>query len=271
MKIPATVITPSVRKIFAALGGDSDTRMVGGCVRNALIGVPCGDIDIATKLLPQEVMKRLKAAGLKVIPTGIDHGTVTAVADKQGFEITTLRRDVATDGRRAVIAYTDDWAEDARRRDFTMNTLFADLSGKVYDPLGQGVRDLERRKIVFVGDPAERIKEDYLRVLRFFRFHGKYGKGAPDRAALRACAAASRNLKTLSKERVTQEILKILEVAKCPPVLSLMRANGLLKDVIAAGYEETALTALIKKQKEPELAVSFAAAGGKYICGFEKD
>ncbi len=270
IELPDEMTAPAVRRIFATLGGDGDTRFVGGCVRNALLGVPVGDIDIATRLLPDEVMKKLKAAGIKTVPTGIDHGTVTAVADKRGFEITTLRRDVETDGRRAVVAFTEDWAEDARRRDFTMNTLLADLQGNIYDPLGNGVADLEKRKVRFVGDPAERIAEDYLRVLRFFRFHVRYGKGAPDKAALTACAAASRKLKTLSKERVTQEVLKILEVAKCPPVFSLMRASGILKDVIAASYDEKALTALIKKQSAPDLSARLVLLGGNSAAGVKK-
>lgn len=219
-------------------------------MRNWLAGEDAGDIDLATQLLPQEVMKRLKAAGIKVVPTGIDHGTVTAVIDKTPYEITTLRRDVETDGRHAIVSFTDDWLEDAERRDFTINTLSANLHLKIFDPLGRGVDDLKKGKIVFVGNPAERIAEDYLRVLRFFRFYARYGKGKPDKAALAACAVASRKIKTLSKERVTQELLKILQVPKSPSVLQLMRDINILKGVIASSYQVNALTKLIKQQKD---------------------
>lgn len=270
MKLPAQMTSPGLKKVFAALGGDATTRFVGGCVRNALIGEPIGDIDIATVLTPDAVIERLRGAGIKVIPTGIDHGTITAVIDGQGYEITTLRRDVATDGRRAVVAYTEDWAEDAQRRDFTMNTLLADMTGHVFDPLGHGRRDLERRKVLFVGDPAQRIREDYLRVLRFFRFHARYGRGAPDKAALLACAAASRNLKMLSKERVTQEVLKLLAVAKCPAVLTIMQSHKILPEVIAPAYEETLLKSLIKKQKDVDMTARLLVLCGNRIAGLKK-
>jgi poly(A) polymerase len=264
------VISSDSKKIIKVLGGDGVTRFVGGCVRNYLLGEPAGDIDLATKLLPDEVMKRLKGAGIKVVPTGIEHGTVTAILNKKPFEVTTLRRDVETDGRRAVVAFTEDWDEDAKRRDFTMNTLSADLDGAIYDPLGRGVSDLHKGKVVFVGDATERIREDYLRVLRFFRFHARYGKGAPDKAALVACAAASRKLKTLSKERVTQEFVKLLEVTKSPKILTLMRQNNLLLDVVSPSYEESRLISLIKKQNEPDEAARLVIVAGLNPAGVKK-
>lgn len=264
------MITPEAKTIIKLLGDDTITRFVGGCVRNFIIGEPIGDIDLATKLAPQDVMKRLKADGVKVIPTGIEHGTVTAVLNKKVFEITTLRKDVETDGRRAVIAFTEDWTEDALRRDFTMNTLLADLAGNIYDPLGRGIADLHKGKVIFVGEPAERIKEDYLRVLRFFRFHARYGKGAPDATALKSCAAASRKIKTLSKERVTQEFIKILNGSKSSKIVTLIYDNGLLHDVVASNYQEQLLTSLIKKQKQPDEAARLLVVVGLKEAGIKK-
>ena len=178
---------PALHRVFEALDGQA--RVVGGCVRNALMGFPIDDVDVATPLTPDAVTERLKAAGLKAVPTGIEHGTITAVADRRPFEITTLRRDVTTDGRNATVAFTDDWSEDAGRRDFRLNALYADLDGTIFDPPGQGIADAEAGRIVFVGDPETRIREDYLRILRFFRFFAWYGRGEPDAAGLRACAA----------------------------------------------------------------------------------
>lgn len=248
--LPEAMTSPEAQAVFAALGGDKQTRFVGGAVRNAILGEEIGDIDLATMLPPLEAMRRLRTAGIKVIPTGIDHGTITAVLNDKVFEITTLRKDVATDGRWAVVAFTDDWAQDAQRRDFTMNALFADLSGRIYDPLGHGIDDLEKRKVIFVGDPFERIEEDYLRALRFFRFHARYGKGKPDAKALAACADAAGQLKSLSKERVTQEFVKLVSAPKCSGVLSLMKENNILGDLIQKKYDPDDLTALIKRQKE---------------------
>ncbi|RYG09534.1 MAG: CCA tRNA nucleotidyltransferase, partial [Caulobacteraceae bacterium] len=176
---------PATRAVMGALeaaGGPDCARFVGGCVRNALMGYPIDDIDIATTLRPEETDRAIRAAGLKAVPTGIAHGTVTAVAQRRPFEITTLRRDVETDGRKATVAFTDDWAEDASRRDFRLNALYADASGQVFDPTGAGVADAAGGRIVFVGDPRTRIREDYLRILRFFRFFAWYGRGEMDRA-----------------------------------------------------------------------------------------
>lgn len=227
---------PESRAVMAALDagvGGQAALFVGGCVRNALLDKAAGDIDIATVYRPEEVLERLGQAGIKAIPTGLDHGTVTAVADDQSFEITTLRRDVETDGRHAVVAYTDDWREDANRRDFTMNTLLCDTEGNVYDPTGQGLDDLEAGRVLFVGNAAQRIQEDYLRILRFFRFHAYYGRGAPDQNAIFACRQYAHKIETLSRERITQEFFKILEAPAPADILTLMFENGVLSGLPA--------------------------------------
>jgi poly(A) polymerase len=220
------------RAVMKALNGKEGGKalFVGGCVRNALLKWAVKDIDIATVWTPPEIMQKLQAAGIKAIPTGIDHGTVTAVIGKKHFEITTLRLDVETDGRRAVVAFTKDWREDAARRDFTINTLLADEKGHIYDPTGQGLKDLKAGKVHFVGDASVRIAEDILRILRFFRFHAIYGKGAPDARGLKACRAAAGKIKTLSRERITQEFLKILSVKDPSKILAIMFRNNVLKE-----------------------------------------
>ena len=220
---------PETRRVLAAIGGEG--RFVGGCVRNALLRAPVADVDIATPLLPDEVMRRLQAAGLGAVGTGIEHGTVTAIANKKPFEITTLRRDVTTDGRRATVAYTDNWAEDASRRDFTMNALYADAEGVVYDPVG-GLPDLRAGLVRFIGDADTRIREDYLRILRLFRFHAWYGKGEIDATALNASAAARDKIKTLSGERIQKEMLRLLEAETPIAVLRTMAASGILSEVL---------------------------------------
>ncbi|MFN3700259.1 MAG: CCA tRNA nucleotidyltransferase [Alphaproteobacteria bacterium] len=202
---------------------------VGGSVRNALLGQAVEDIDIATPHLPEMVMALLEGQGIKAIPTGIDHGTVTAVLNGRHFEITTLRKDVSTDGRRAVVAYTDDWAQDAARRDFTMNTLLADDTGQIFDPLGCGLDDLRARKITFVGQADARIKEDYLRILRYFRFHAQYGFALSAEAAdFKACTENADGLARLSKERITQEFFKILAADNSAEILRVMLAHQIL-------------------------------------------
>ena len=209
----AWMVEPGCAAVMAALslrGGEDCARFVGGAVRNALMGLPVDDVDIATWLPPDEVVKALKAAGLKAIPTGIDHGTVTAIAERRPYEITTLRRDVTTDGRNATVAFTDDWTEDALRRDFRLNALYADVAGNVFDPTGEGVADTTAGRVVFVGDPKTRIREDYLRILRFFRFQAWYGRSKADGAALAACASLRGDLGRLSAERVQKELLKLL-------------------------------------------------------------
>jgi poly(A) polymerase len=233
---------PETRAVFAALGGEG--KFVGGAVRNALLGRPVADIDIATPLVPDEVTRRLRAAGLAAHPTGIEHGTVTAVADGKPFEITTLRRDVATDGRRATVAFTADWAEDAERRDFTMNALYADPDGTILDTVG-GVADLEAGRVRFVGDPVTRIREDYLRILRLFRFHAWYGKGPLDADALHAAAAERGGLAQLAGERVSKEMLRLLEAGDPVPVLRQMAAAGILAEVLTGNLDIARLERLV--------------------------
>ena len=216
-------------RLLDSLGaGEGLTRYVGGAVRDDLLGLPVSDIDLATRIRPKEVVQRLEQAGIKAVPTGIDHGTITAVSDGQVVEITSLRRDVATDGRRATIAYTDDWQEDAARRDFTINALLADpQDGTIVDYFG-GLSDLEKRRIRFIGDPLERIAEDHLRILRFFRFHARYGRGAPDAAALEACTARANDLMALSRERIADELLKLLGLADPQQTVALMLEREIL-------------------------------------------
>ncbi|MGH6964289.1 MAG: CCA tRNA nucleotidyltransferase [Phenylobacterium sp.] len=234
---PHWMTAPDTATVFDALeaqGGADCARFVGGCVRNALIGQPTSDLDIATTLSPQDVIKALKAAGLKAVPTGVEHGTVTAVSGGKPFEITTLRRDVETDGRRAVVAFTDDWREDAERRDFTLNALYARRDGTIFDPTGHGVADARAGRIVFVGEPTQRIREDYLRILRFFRFLAWYGKGPPDDAATAACEALKDQIATLSAERVSKELLKLLAADDPREAVALMHRTGVLATVLPA-------------------------------------
>lgn len=240
-----------------AAGGEGSARVVGGCVRNVLLGQPVGDVDIATVLRPEQTLAALAAAGLKAIPTGLEHGTVTAVRDGRPYEITTLRRDVATDGRRAVVAFTDDWAEDAARRDFRLNALYADRTGQVFDPTGEGVADARAGRIVFVGEPEARIREDYLRILRFFRFRAWYGRGQPDAAALAACAALAEGLDRLSAERVSAELLKLLAAPDPRPAVALMRQAGVLPRVLPAAVADPVLfEAMVEVSPDPVLRLS---------------
>ncbi len=226
----AWMTAPETCAVMAALG-EGNARFVGGPVRNALLEKPVSDIDIATPLKPDEVAKCLEAAGLKAVPTGIEHGTITAVANGKPFEITTLRRDIETDGRHAVVAFDGDWTEDAKRRDFTMNALYASADGEVFDSVG-GVKDLKAQHVRFVGDPVTRIREDYLRILRLFRFHAWYGKGEIDSAALHAAASEKAGLQSLSGERVRKEMLRLLEAEDPMPSLRAMAATGILGGVL---------------------------------------
>jgi poly(A) polymerase len=223
---------PALCAVFdtvAHAGGEA--RVVGGAVRNALMGLPIADIDLATTLQPEQAMAAFKAKGYGVVPTGITHGTITAIVDHRPFEITTLRRDVETDGRRAKVAFTDDWREDALRRDFTINALYCDPAGKIYD-YSAGYEDIRRKRITFVGNPAQRIAEDHLRILRFFRFLSAYQGAKPDRLSLTACIRGRKKLVTLSSERVSKEMLKLLAGPEAVPVLRLMARHGVLKIVL---------------------------------------
>jgi poly(A) polymerase len=222
-----------VARMLKALGsGKGLTRYVGGAVRDDLLGLPVSDIDFATRLRPEEVIERLEAAHIKAVPTGIEHGTITAVADGQPAEVTTLRADVSTDGRRAMVAFTDDWMADASRRDFTINALYADPDdGEVYDYFG-GLDDLRARRVRFIGDPLVRIAEDHLRILRFFRFHARFGNGEPDAAAIDACTARANDLMALSRERIADELLKLLALPDPAATVALMIARGILRPVV---------------------------------------
>ncbi len=223
----------ALRRVLSLLNADGgEGRVVGGAVRNSLMGLPVADVDIATTLLPEAVVERAAAAaGIKAVPTGIAHGTVTLVVDGKPFEITTLRRDVETDGRRARVAFSQDWHADAERRDLTINALYASADGKVVDLVG-GLADLERRNIRFIGDAAVRIAEDHLRILRFFRFFAYYGSGRPDADGLRACAAAKSKIATLSAERVWSEMKKLLAAPDPGRALLWMRQIGILTEVL---------------------------------------
>jgi poly(A) polymerase len=241
------------RAVMAALeaeGGADCARFVGGCVRNALIGRPVADIDIATTLTPDRVTAALKAAGLKAVPTGIEFGTVTAVSGGKPFEITTLRRDVETDGRHAVVVYTDDWAEDAARRDFRLNALYADGEGRLFDPTGEGEADARAGRIVFVGDPETRIREDGLRILRFFRFLAWYGEGEPDADALAACERMKGALISLSAERVAKELLRLLTADDPRPAVRLMAATGILSLVVPLAHGTARFERLVEIESD---------------------
>jgi len=222
-----------IKRLLVALGADEGlTRYVGGAVRDDLLGLPVSDIDLATRIPPDMVIERLQRAKIKAVPTGIDHGTITAVSDGHPFEITTLRRDVSTDGRRATVAFTDDWQEDAARRDFTINALSADpMTGELFDYFG-GLADLQNRHIRFIGDPLQRIAEDHLRILRYFRFHARFDAGEPDSAALDACTARANDLMALSRERIADELLKLLGLENPAPTVRIMLDRAILKPVL---------------------------------------
>lgn len=242
--------SPATRKLMAILG---EGRFVGGAVRNALLGWPVNDIDIAVPMPPTETLQRLEAAAIKAVPTGLAHGTVTAIVAGQPFEVTSLRRDIETDGRHAVVTYTDDWEEDAARRDFTMNALYASGEGEVFDYHG-GVADLIAGRVRFVGDAATRIREDYLRILRLFRFHAWYGKGDMDAEALRAAAAAKSGLAQLSGERIAKETLRLLECQNPVPALRMMAASGVLSELLPYALQLPRLENLVLIEAENHLA-----------------
>ena len=229
---------PTQRVLGVIAAGGFEARAVGGVVRNALMGLPTAgidgtDIDVATTARPEDVIRLARGAGLTVVETGLGHGTVTVIADHHPFEVTTLRRDVETHGRHATIAFTDDWADDARRRDFTMNALYCDAGGTVHDPLG-GLADLNARRVRFIGEPAERIREDHLRILRFFRFTAQYSQGLPDATGLAACTRERAGLAQLSAERIRQELVRLLQAQGALAAVDAMQAHGILAEVLPA-------------------------------------
>lgn len=243
---------------------------VGGCVRNALIGAPVADLDLSTNAHPQTVMDLAKSAGLRVIPTGFDHGTVTVVVDGAAFEITTFRKDVATDGRRAVVAFAQSMEDDARRRDFTMNALYCGADGVVVDPLG-GLPDLHARKVRFIDDAGQRIREDYLRILRFFRFHAWYGDADAgiDPDGLAACADNVEGIAKLSKERIGQEVLKLLNAPNPAPAVASFASTGGLAQALP-GADHGALAVLVHIEEsallEPDCMRRLAVLGGQDVA-----
>lgn len=235
---------PETRAVVAALMADgADVRFVGGCVRDSVLHRPIKDIDIATHDAPEQVMELLARAGIRVIPTGIAHGTVTAVVGKAHFEITTLREDVQTFGRHARVAFTDDWTADAARRDFTMNAMCADPMGRIYDPFN-GLADLGAGIVRFVGDPMRRIEEDVLRLLRFFRFFAHYGRPPMDAAAVAACRRMAPELVKLSGERVAGELIRLLQAPDPASVLIVMYSRGILGHILPEAQDFTPLKVL---------------------------
>jgi len=244
-----------LERLLAVLGAENgDTRFVGGCVRDTLLELAVSDIDLATRLAPEEVLRRLREAGIKAVPTGLAHGTVTAVVSGRPIEVTTLRRDVATDGRRATVAFTDDWRDDAARRDFTINALSADpASGAVFDYF-DGLADLDARRVRFIGDPLTRIAEDHLRILRFFRFHARFGTGAPDAAGLAACRARANDLMALSRERIADEVLKLLALPRPAETVQIMLDAGVLRPVLPEIVATDRLERVIAAEAAAQLA-----------------
>lgn len=245
---------PLLQRVLKALSSEGgEARIAGGAVRNALLGEPVTDIDVATTETPERVMELARRAGLDVHPTGIAHGTVTVAAKGEGvvkaFEATTLRIDVETYGRHAQVAFTADWEADARRRDFTMNALYCDAAGKLFDFV-DGYDDLRRRRVRFVGDPQARIREDYLRILRFFRLHARYGAGAPDRTGLAACVALQEGLEKLSAERIRREILKLLIARGALAVLRVMAKTGILARVLPVQYNLQRFARMVRIESE---------------------
>lgn len=252
-------------KLLAVLDRDGEeARVVGGAVRNALLGEPVHEHDVATTAVPDEVVKRVTAAGFKAVPTGIAHGTVTVVIAGQPFEVTTLRQDVETYGRHAKVAFGRDWAGDAHRRDFTINALSVTADGTIHDYTG-GLADLAARRVRFIGEARTRIEEDYLRILRFFRFHAAYGHGDPDRAGLHACIEGRAGLDQLSRERVRMEMMKLLVAARATPTLVVMSEAGLLMQVLGGVAYLAAFEMMTKVEAaagvEPDAARRLGALG----------
>jgi poly(A) polymerase len=252
---PGFLAEPALASVMIAL---PDSRVVGGAVRDTLSNRPVQEVDLATPLPPERVMRVLQAAGLRAVPTGIEHGTVTAVANGRGFEITTLRRDVETDGRHAVVAFTDDWRADAARRDFTFNALSMTRDGQVFDYFG-GIADLRAGTVRFVGDPATRIAEDYLRILRYFRFFARYASGPADPTALVAIRASAPKLAGLSAERVWSELARILAATDPRATVDLMAELGVLDVVLTEGADPARLRRLVEAGAPPDPLLRLAA------------
>jgi poly(A) polymerase len=245
------MLAPETRRVMDALTAERPgcARFVGGCVRNALLGEPVADIDIATQLAPDVVARVCRDAGLAVHPTGIEHGTVTVVANHAPFEVTTLRRDVETDGRRATVAFTEDWTEDAQRRDFRINALYASADGDVFDPTGGGLEDARLRRVVFVGEAETRIREDYLRILRFFRFNAWYAGEAPDADGLAACGRLKDGLSGISVERIWMEMRKLLAAPAPMEALRAMAATGVLGRLFPEAHGLDLVEALVRLER----------------------
>lgn len=256
MQWPETAV---VMDVFAK--ENAAARFVGGCVRDGLLGLSTEDVDICTPLRPDDVVALMQAGGHKAIPTGIKHGTVTIVINHRHFEITTLRVDVKTFGRHAEVAFTDDWELDAHRRDFTMNALYADADGRIYDPVG-GIDDLKRGLIRFVGTAEKRITEDRLRVLRFFRFFARFGKTDPDPASLKACQAAAQDLSNLAPERIQKELLRLLATPDPVPSATLMYDAGVLRALLPAAGNIARLDRLVKSGRSADPVIRLAALLG---------
>jgi poly(A) polymerase len=245
----------ATRRLFEALeaeGGADCARFVGDCVRDALIGRESAalDIDVATRLRPEAAQAALERAGLKVYPTGIEHGVITVLSGGRTFEVASLRRDVETDGRRAVVAYADSWEEDAARRDFRLNALYASAEGEVFDPTGEGIADARAGRIVFVGEARRRIEEDYLRILRFFRFFAHFGKTEPDAEAFEACSTLKGGMAGLSGERIAKELLKLLAADNPVPAVRLMRKSGVLGEILPTGADSWRFEHLVEIETE---------------------
>lgn len=251
-----------LRTVLAALrDSHGGPRYVGGAVRDTLLGLMVADVDIATTLLPQDVIDRLEAAGVKAVPTGLDHGTITAAIDGKNYEITTLRRDVATDGRRATVAFSEDWREDAARRDFTMNALYADPdTGEIFDYF-DGQRDLKDGVLRFIGQPAERIAEDFLRILRYFRFLARYGNGPLNQDALDACAQGAHGLTALSRERIAQELARLLSLKDPVNSVRLMQQHGIFAPFLPELADDASdrLERLVAREPRYDAPISLAA------------
>jgi len=244
---------PAARVLALLNGNGEEARVVGGAVRNALLNIPIGDIDIATTALPDQVVRRTKAAGIKCVPTGIEHGTVTLVIDAQPFEVTTLREDTETYGRKAKVAFGRDWVRDAERRDFTINGLSVDAEGVVHDHVG-GLADIAAKRVRFIGDANQRIAEDYLRILRFFRMHAAYGAGEPDRTGYLACTAGRAGLANLSAERVRMEMLKLVVAEEAVVAVQAMADAGLLLPIFGGVAYTGPFAAMIAAERELGLA-----------------